>query len=123
MPEPWTVLERRSKVLDINTGEHLTRPKGFDDLGMHERAGAELEELPPGARTDPRVLELRLRIAPALKRWSLGEVPAGALECGEMIARFHRACVLSMVGNSEASREPIGVAVKASEMGWSLSMT
>ena len=50
MPRQWRVFERRCKVLNMNTGEHLTRAEGFAELGMNERAWAELEELPPDAR-------------------------------------------------------------------------
>jgi hypothetical protein len=71
----------------MNTGEHLTRAEGFADLGMYERAWSELEELPPEARTDPRVLDLRLRIATAVERWSLAEC---RLCSSRMIARTTR---------------------------------
>jgi hypothetical protein len=85
---------------------HPTRAEGFIGLGMHERAWAELEDLPPDARTDPRVLDLRLRIATALEKWSMGEVLVSVLEDGETVARFHHTYArhLSLAGDSD-SRE------------------
>jgi hypothetical protein len=47
--------------------ERLTRGEGFFELGMFEEAWAETEELPPIDRTEPLVLELRLRVAAALE--------------------------------------------------------
>ena len=87
----------------MKRADAFRRAEGFADLGMHERAWAELEELPPAARTDSRVLELRLRIATALERWSMGEVLVGVLQDGEMVARFHHAYArtFSLAGDLE----------------------
>ncbi len=99
----------------MKPAERLTRAEGFADLGMCERAWAELEELPPDARIDSRVLELRLRIATALEKWSLGEVLVNVLESGETVARFHHAYArhLSLAGDGDASLVQIRAAVKA----------
>lgn len=93
----------------------LSRADSFAGLGMFERAWTELEELRPKARTDPQVLNLRLRIATALEKWSLGEVLVGVMESGETVARFHHAYALSLslARDGEASLVQIRAAVKA----------
>ena len=61
------------------------------------------------------MLELRLRIATALEKWSLGEVLVSALDDGETVAKFHHAYArhLSLAGDWERSREQIRAAVAA----------
>lgn len=94
---------------------HFRRAEGFYELGMYSEAWSETEDLPPIDRTEPLVLELKLRIATALSLWDLGEgmanvLPFSAIEpdkCKETTARFHhaRARVLCQKGELEEARK------------------
>jgi hypothetical protein len=104
--------------------QQLTRAEGFFELGMFEEAWNETEELPPIDRTEPLVLELRLRILTALSQWELGESVAKILipspvepdKCRETCARFHhaRARYLCETGDNEAAR----LAMRAASDAW-----
>ena len=59
--------------------EHLTQAEGHFELAMHQEAWDTLEELPPIDRTEPLVLELKLRILTALSQWELGGYVANVL--------------------------------------------
>lgn len=95
--------------------EQLTRAEGFYELGMYSEAWSATEDLAPIDRTEPLVLELRLRIATALSLWDLGEgmanvLPFSAIEpdkCRETTARFYhaRARVLCQKGELEEARK------------------
>lgn len=97
--------------------------EGYHDLGMHEDAWNVLEELPPIDKTEPLVLELRLRILTAMNRWELGDHIANVLigsmiepeKCRETVARFRHAHAraLSLQGDREGSRKQIAAAVDA----------
>jgi len=50
---------------------HLTAAEGYVDLGMHLDANEELEQIDPDVRHVPEVLEQRVRIYFALKKWEL----------------------------------------------------
>lgn len=100
--------------------EKLTRAEGFFELGMHQEAWNETEELPPIDRTEPLVLELRLRTLTALEKFELGGHIAGVLEasaiepekCRETCARFYHAHSrrLCADGELEAARKAMRMA-------------
>jgi tetratricopeptide (TPR) repeat protein len=50
---------------------HLTAAQGYVELGMHCDAEAELEEIEPEVRHVPEVLQVRVDIYHALKKWDL----------------------------------------------------
>ena len=59
--------------------KHLTAAHGYVELGMFLDANAELEEIDAEVRHAPEVLEVRVRIYGALKKWELMQVVAKAL--------------------------------------------
>lgn len=111
----------------------ITRAEGYFELGMQQEAWDALEELPPIDRTDPLVLELKLRILTALSQWELGESVANVLitsapepaRCRETCARFHhaRARYLCETGDHEAARLAMRAASDACGLTFALSLS
>ena len=58
---------------------NLEAALGYLDLGMHQDAWDELENLPPELRADDRVLELRIKIYQRLEKWNSARVLAESL--------------------------------------------
>lgn len=59
--------------------KHLEPALGYLALGMHQDAWDELEALPPELRVDDRVLEIRISIYHALKKWESARILAESL--------------------------------------------
>jgi tetratricopeptide (TPR) repeat protein len=62
-----------------NLERSLLAVSGYLTLGMHQDAWDELEDLPPGQRTDDRVLEFRIAIYQALEKWEPARILAESL--------------------------------------------
>ena len=62
-----------------NDLKHLTAAQGYVSLGMFDDAHSELEEIDPEVRHLPEVLEVRVLIYRALKKWELMQVVAKQL--------------------------------------------
>jgi len=62
-----------------NDLKHLTAAQGYVELGMFLNAIAELEEIDPEVRHVPEVLEVRVQIYRALKKWELMQTVAKTL--------------------------------------------
>src|SRR5690349_8106893 len=58
---------------------HLDAAQGFLELGMLLDADAELDRIDPFSRHLPEVLDVRLQIYSALKKWELVQVVAKRL--------------------------------------------
>src|SRR6218665_775142 len=58
---------------------HLTAAEGYIELGMHLKANAELEEIDPDLRNKSEVLQLRVLIYCALRKWELMQPVAKTL--------------------------------------------
>jgi Flp pilus assembly protein TadD len=59
--------------------KHLEPALGYLALGMHQDAWDELESLQPELRADDRVLEIRISIYHALKKWESARILAESL--------------------------------------------
>ena len=59
--------------------KHIDAAQGFMELGMFLDADGELERIDPFCRHLPEVLEVRVQIYSALKKWELVEVVAKKL--------------------------------------------
>jgi hypothetical protein len=59
--------------------QHLEAAQGFMELGMFLDADAELDRIDPYSRHLPEVLEVRVQIYSALKKWELVQVVAKKL--------------------------------------------
>lgn len=57
----------------------IEKAEGFVTLGMGVEAWETLEDLPPGAKNVPRVLELRLESLVCLRNWPMAEILGGSL--------------------------------------------
>ena len=55
--------------LEREDQKHLLAAQGYVELGMFLEADAELEEIDPGVRHLPEVLEVRIRIYQGLEKW------------------------------------------------------
>lgn len=58
---------------------HLTAAEGYIELGMHLDADAELEEIEPELRNQTEILQFRVLIYCALRKWELMQTVAKAL--------------------------------------------
>src|SRR6266853_3478079 len=58
---------------------HLQAAQGWFELGSHEEANEELEQIPPQNRAHPAVLEVRWAIYAAAKKWEAALDIASAL--------------------------------------------
>jgi tetratricopeptide (TPR) repeat protein len=65
--------------LEEEEQKHLDAAQGFFELGMFLDADAELDRIDPFCRHLPKVLEVRVQIYAALKRWELVQVVAKRL--------------------------------------------
>lgn len=91
---------------------------------FHDSVKPRRQLAPPIDRTEPLVLELRLRILTALSQWELGESVANVLitsaiepaRCRDTCARFHhaRARYLCETGDHKAAR----LAMRAASDAW-----
>ena len=116
--------DRYLKLYDrIATMPSLSNAQGYLDLGMHEDAWAATEDLPPEARTQPAVLELRLRILTSMEKWDLADELARVLWSSDMeshrttVARFHHAHARALCaeGKVREARRAVRLAVEAWE--------
>ena len=89
--------------------DDITRAEGFFELGMHNEAWNETEELPPIDRAEPLVLELRLRILTALSQWELGASIANVLECSAVEPARCRETVAPPPTRDDARCPDVGV--------------
>ena len=74
--------------MPMNWTEHLTAAYGYHELGMHQDAWDELENMPPQDRPRLEVILMRLSIFQAMRKWEMGaEIARGAArtyeDCGD----------------------------------------